>query len=66
MEVSSSRVDVSKKNATEQVICECTGRSDWLMEKLWRSYEGEMEVGGRKKRRNDRRWTDGSCHHWAR
>ena len=36
------------------------------MEKLWRSYEGEMEVGGRKKRRNDRRWTDGSCHHWAR
>jgi len=34
VEVSSSRVDVSKKNAREQVMCESTGRSDWLMEKL--------------------------------
>jgi hypothetical protein len=34
VEFSSSRVDVSKKNAREQVMCECTGSSDCLKEKL--------------------------------
>jgi hypothetical protein len=32
--VSSSRVDMSKKNAREHVMCECIGKSDCVMEKL--------------------------------